>query len=47
MSWSLIHSLHAETESVVKWNGAYSDVFKVDQGLRQGGILSTDLYKSF
>ena len=47
VSWSLIHSLHAETESVVKWNGAYSDVFKVDQGVRQGGILSTDLYKLY
>ena len=47
VSWSLIHSLHAEAESVVKWNGAYSDVFKVDQGVRQGGILSTDLYKLY
>ena len=46
-SWSLIHSLHAEAESVVKWNGAHSDVFKVDQGVRQGGILSTDLYKLY
>ena len=30
VSWSLIHSYYAEAESVVKWNGAYSDVFKVD-----------------
>ena len=44
-SWSLIHSLHAEAESVVKWNGAYSEVFKVNQGVQQGGILSMDLYK--
>ena len=41
------YSLHAEAESVVKWNGTYSDVFKVDQGVRQGGILSTDLYKIY
>ena len=27
VSWSLIQSLHAETESEFKWNGAYSDVF--------------------
>ena len=47
VSWSLIHSLHAEAEFVVKWNGAYSEVFKVNQGLRQGGILSTDLYKLY
>ena len=47
VSLSLIHSLHAEAESTVKWNGAYSEVFKVDQGVRQGGILSTDLYKLY
>ena len=47
VSWSLIHSLHAEAESVLKWNGAYSGVFKVDQGVRQGRILSTDLNKLY
>ena len=47
VSWSLIHSLHAEAESVGKWNGANSEVFKVDQGVLQGGILSTDLYKLY
>ena len=47
MSWSLIHSLHAEAESVFKWNSAYSDVFKVDQGVHQGRILSADLYKLY
>ena len=47
VSWSLIHSLHVEAESVVKWNGAYSDVLKVNQGVRQCGILSTDLYKLY
>ena len=41
------YSLHAEAESVVKWNGAYSIDFNVDQGFRQGGILSTDLYKLY
>ena len=29
------YSLHAEAETVVKWKGAYSDVFKVDQGVRK------------
>ena len=46
MFWSLIHSLHAEAESKDTWNGTYSEVFKVEQGVRQGGIISTDLYKS-
>ena len=47
VSWSLIHSLHAEAESVVKWNGAYSERLTVEQGVRQDGILSTDLYKLY
>ena len=47
VTWSLIHSLHAGAESAVKWGGKYSEVFKVDQGVRQGGILSTDLYKLY
>ena len=45
--WSLIHSLHNGAESVVKWNGATSEYFRVQQGVRQGGILSTDLYKLY
>ena len=45
--WSLIHSLHKGAESVVKWEGSTTSGFKVSQGVRQGGILSTDLYKLY
>ena len=45
--WSLIHSLHKGAESVVKWEGSTTSSFKVCQGVRQGGILSTDLYKLY
>ena len=45
--WSLIHSLHKGAESVVKWEGSTSSSFKVQQGVRQGGVLSTDLYKLY
>ena len=44
-TWSLIHSLHEDAESVVKWQGNLSEPFKVYQGVRQGEILSTDLFK--
>ena len=44
-TWSLIHSLHDDAESVVKWQGNCSQPFKVKQGVCQGGILSTDLFK--
>ena len=46
-TWSLIQSLHDNSESVVKWQGSYSQPFKVNQGVRQGGILSTDLFKVY
>ncbi|MEW8548514.1 MAG: reverse transcriptase domain-containing protein, partial [Candidatus Thiodiazotropha sp.] len=45
--WSLVHSLHSGAESVVKWEGSVSQKFSVLQGVRQGGILSTDLYKLY
>ena len=32
---------------MVKWGGACSEAFKICQGVRQGGILSTDLYKLY
>ena len=45
-SWTyVVEIVHAE--SVIKWKGAYSEAFKVQQGVRQGGILSTDLYKLY
>ena len=45
--WSLVHSLHEGAESVVKWEGSISDVFYGQQGVCQGGILSTGLYKLY
>ena len=46
-SWSVIHSLYQEAVSAVKWNGLLSRKFRVEQGVRQGGILSTDYYKLY
>ena len=43
----LIKSLHHNAESCIKWAGSTSDCFKVGMGVRQGGILSTDLYKLY
>jgi hypothetical protein len=31
----------------VKWNGYTSKYFNIKQGVRQGGVLSTRLYKSY
>ena len=43
--WSLIDDMHQNASSIVKWAGDHSDPFEVNQGVRQGGILSADLYK--
>ena len=32
---------------MVKWAGGRSDPFTIEQGVRQGGILSADLYKLY
>jgi hypothetical protein len=45
--WTIIQSMHEGASSAIKWNGKISDQFKVLQGGRQGGILSTDLYKLY
>jgi hypothetical protein len=34
-------------ETSVKWQGTATDPFTVSQGVRQGGVLSTDLYKLY
>jgi hypothetical protein len=44
---TLIKSLHENAKSLVKWNGNISEPLNVNQGVRQGGILSTDLYKLY
>ena len=38
--WTLINSLHQDAKSAVKWQGEISEQFRVDQGVRQGGILT-------
>ncbi|XP_063427548.1 uncharacterized protein LOC134711049 [Mytilus trossulus] len=43
--WRIIQSMHWQSTSAIKWEGMIADEFPVSQGVRQGGILSTDLYK--
>jgi hypothetical protein len=46
-SWGIIKSLYDGGQAKVKWKGLLSDSFSVGQGVRQGGVLSPDLYKSY
>jgi hypothetical protein len=43
----LTYHLSQGAETSVKWKGTAMDPFAVSQGVRQEGVLSTDLYKLY
>ncbi len=43
----LIKEIYTGMSARVKWKEKFSEPFQITQGVRQGGILSTGLYKSF
>ena len=45
--WNIISSLHSNARSVIKWEGRLLDVNDIKEGVQQGGIVSTDLYKVY
>ena len=45
--WALINDLHCNAISKIKLNGNLSESFDIIQGVRQGGVLSADLYKVY
>ena len=45
--WNLINSLHTNARTIVMWDGCLSEQFEIQQGVRQGGVLSTDLYRVY
>ena len=47
LHWKLIESLHSDSSSIVKWMSDRSEPFAVLQGVKQGGVASTDLYKAY
>ena len=46
-SWLMVNSLHQDAQSAAKWQGQISEKLHVGQGVRQGGILRTDLHKVY
>ncbi|MCG8048991.1 MAG: reverse transcriptase domain-containing protein [Candidatus Thiodiazotropha endolucinida] len=46
-NWLLINSLHQESMTAVKWQRQLSPTYVNQQGVRQGGILSADLFKVY
>ena len=47
VTWSLLHSLHRQTQTVIRWCGQMSKPFLIVQRVCQGGVLSTNLYKVY
>ena len=45
--WTIINSLHQDARSAVKWQEEILKQFLVEQGLRQGRVLSTEFYKVY
>ena len=45
--WNIINSFHENAASVIKWDGEMSGSINIEQGVRQEGILSADLYKVY
>lgn len=46
-NWLLIESLHNGSMTSVKWQNQISPAYVYQQGVRQGGELSADLYKVY
>ena len=45
--WLVIDSLHRDSLTSVKWQGQISPTYVNQQGVRQGSVLSADLYKVY
>jgi len=43
--WSVIQSLYSQATEYVEWEGCHSRQYTIGQGVRQGGVLSTHLFK--
>ena len=43
----MLKDLHCDSSSRIKLAGQYSDLIYIEQGVRQGGVLSTANYKRY
>ena len=45
--WTIVKNMYTGLTSKVKWIGELRKSFKIQQGVKQGGILSLFLYKTY
>ena len=45
--WSVIDDLYVNGKEVIRWEGEYSNEYPIQQGVKQGGVLSPTLYKLY
>ena len=43
----LIQALYTDQEANIRWNGSHTDSFKIGKGVRQGCILSPQLFSTY
>jgi hypothetical protein len=46
-TWKIIDNLHHDTRTCIKWKQQVSDSFDCQQGVKQGELLSAELYKLY
>ena len=46
-TWQLINEIHIDSHSAINWNDNVSRKFEIKQGVKQGGLLSADLFKVY
>ena len=45
--WAMIDDLYMNSAECIRWKGVDSDMYSVSQGVKQGGVLSPLLYKTY
>ena len=45
--WQIVDSMYLDSQEVIRWEGNFSRPYIVQQGVKQGGILSPSLYKIY
>ena len=47
VSWSTLNRLHEKSTTAVKWRGQMTSAYTNYQGVRQGGLISADMYNVY
>ena len=46
-AWGVIDQLYSDCTEQIRWSNKYSRLYKIEQGVKQGGLMSAPLYKMY